>query len=199
MAVQWPASRRLQTSVVAVGLLPALALMTRAIRGTLGANPVEAITHETGEWALRLLLLTLAVTPARRLFSLRRIAPLRRSLGLLTFGYACSHFLAYLVLDHFFDWQAIFEDVLERRYVTVGFLGFLAMVPLALTSTNRMARRLGRHWKMLHRLSYVAAACGVLHFLWLVKADLREPLIYAGVLAVLMGARIWFWRFRKSP
>jgi sulfoxide reductase heme-binding subunit YedZ len=143
----------------------------------------------TGEWTLRFLLLTLAVTPARRLLGWSQLARLRRTLGLTAFAYACLHLLTYLVLDHFFDWGAIAEDVLERRYVTAGFAAFLCLVPLAATSTDAMLRRLGRRWLALHRLVYLAAALGVIHFLWLVKADLREPLAYGALLAGLLGYR----------
>ena len=177
--------------MVAAGLGPALALAVGAAAGRLGANPIETITHVTGEWTLRLLLLTLAVTPARRLLSLPGLAPLRRTLGLLAFSYGCLHFLTWLVLDQFFDWPAILEDVGERRFVTAGFAAFLCMVPLAATSTRGMIRRLGQRWVKLHRLAYVAATLGIVHFLWLVKADLRAPLAHAALLALLLGYRVW--------
>ncbi len=196
-------NRVLQGFAIAVGLLPAAALIVSALARDLGANPVERVTHVTGDWTLRFLLASLAVTPLRRLFGWSWLAPLRRTLGLTAFGYACGHFLTYLVLDHFFDWRSIVEDVLERRYVAAGFSGFLCLVPLAATSTRAMVRRLGRRWARLHRLAYLAAALGVIHFLWLVKADLREPLAYAAVLALLLGVRLGFWlvgsRSGKSP
>jgi len=185
-------NRALQLFAITVGLLPAAALIVSALTGDLGANPVERVTHVTGDWTLRFLLSSLAVTPLRRLFGWRWVAPLRRTLGLTAFGYACCHFLTYLVLDHFFDWRSIVEDVLERRYVTAGFAGFLCLVPLAATSTRAMMQRLGRRWVPLHRLAYLAATLGVIHFLWLVKADLREPLVYAAVLALLLGLRLGF-------
>jgi sulfoxide reductase heme-binding subunit YedZ len=138
-----------------------------------------------------LLLLSLAVTPARRLLRWPALATYRRSLGLAAFGYACLHLSVYLVLDWAFDWRAILEDVAERPYVTAGATAFLCLVPLAATSTRGAQRRLGgRRWRILHRMAYVAAGVAVLHFLWLVKADLREPLLYAGVLAALLGARL---------
>lgn len=174
-----------------LALVPAAGLAAGAWRDTLGANPIETITHTTGEWALRLLLLTLAVTPARRLFGWSAVAPYRRTLGLLTFTYACLHFSTYLV-DQYFDWEFIVEDVIERPYITVGFTGFLCLLPLAITSTRGWIRRLRRRWGQLHRLAYVAAIAGVIHFLWLVKADTREPLIYAAVLAALLGVRAWY-------
>ncbi len=186
-----PRQRRLlHIAIVAALCAPALSLALSAWNGTLGANPIEKITHETGEWALRLLILTLAVTPLRRRFNLRWIAPLRRSFGLLAFFYASLHFLTYLVLDHFFDWALIVEDVLERRYVTVGFAAYLLLIPLALTSTRAMMRRLGARWTQLHRLIYATALLGALHFIWLVKADLLEPLLYAAVIVALLAYRI---------
>ena len=190
-------NRALQGFAIAVGVLPAAALIASALTRDLGANPVERVTHVTGDWTLRFLLASLAVTPLRRLFGWSWLAPLRRTLGLTAFGYACGHFLTYLVLDHFFDWHSIVEDVVERRYVTAGFSGFLCLVPLAATSTRAMVRRLGRRWARLHRIAYLAAALGVIHFLWLVKADLREPLVYAVVLLLLLGLRLWFWLGRS--
>ena len=135
--------------------------------------------------------MTLAVTPLRRLSGWSTLAPLRRTLGLAAFGYVCLHLLTYVVLDQFFDWRAIVEDVLERRYITAGFAGFLCLLPLAITSTRSWQRRLGVRWVKLHRLVYVAAGLGVVHHLWLVKADLRAPLVHASVLALLLGSRWW--------
>jgi sulfoxide reductase heme-binding subunit YedZ len=189
-------ARLAHAAVLAAAALPACALALRAARGTLGANPIEELTHETGEWALRFLLLSLAVTPARRLLGLAALAPYRRSFGLVAFGYACLHVSVYLVLDWFFDWAAIWRDVAERPYVTAGFTAFVCLLPLAATSTRGAIRRLGgRRWQRLHRLVYVAAAAAVVHFLWIVKADTREPLVYGGVLAALLAAR---WLPRPS-
>jgi sulfoxide reductase heme-binding subunit YedZ len=179
------------TAVCAVSL-PLVVLLVTAVRGELGANPVEMITHVTGEWALRLLLLTLAVTPLRRLLGWSWLAPLRRTFGVAAFGYASLHFLTYVALEHFFDLELLLEDVLERRYVTAGLMALLCMAPLAATSTDAMVRRLGRRWPVLHRLVYPAAIAAVAHFLWLVKADLLEPLVYAAILAFLLGYRVWF-------
>jgi len=179
----------MQAAAVSVGLLPIAGVSVRAMLGSLGANPIEEITHVTGEWTLRWLLVSLSITPLRRLGGFPRIAPLRRTFGLLAFFYSCLHFLTWLALDHFFDWPEIFEDILERRFVTVGFLGFSMMLPLAVTSTKAMMRRLGRRWNTLHRLAYTAAICGVLHYIWLVKADLAAPLAHAAVLATLLGYR----------
>ncbi len=164
----------------------------------LGAEPIERVTHVTGGWTLRFLLISLAVTPFRRLFGWRWLAPLRRTFGLIAFSYACLHYATYIGLEHFFDWERILEDVLERRYVTAGFAALLCLVPLAATSTRAMMRRLGRRWKILHRLAYLAGVLGVVHFLWLVKADLLEPLLYAAVLALLLGVRLWL-RLKRSP
>jgi len=184
-------ARALHAAVIALSALPAGVLALRAARGTLGAEPIETLTHETGQWALRFLLLSLAVTPARRLLRAPFLAPWRRSLGLAAFGYACLHLSVYLALDQVFDWSAVVEDVAERPYVTAGATALLCLVPLAATSTRGAQRRLGgRRWRNLHRLAYAAAAAAVVHFLWLVKADLREPLLYAGVLAALLGARL---------
>lgn len=184
-------SRALKPAIFLVALIPFALLLADAFGGRLGANPVEAITHRTGDWTLRMLLITLAVTPLRRLTGWNRLARVRRMLGLFAFFYACLHLLTYIWLDQFFDLGAVVEDVVKRPYITVGFTSFLLLLPLAATSTDRMARRLGgRRWRRLHRLAYVTAAGGILHFLWLVKADLREPAIYLAVFAVLMAARI---------
>lgn len=180
----------IQVAAVGLGLVPLAALCVRALTGRLGANPIEEATHVTGSSALRLLLLALAVTPARRWLRLHQLAPLRRSFGLLAFGYACLHLLIYLVLDQSLDAAAILEDAGERPYVSAGLFAFLCLLPLAATSTRAMVRRLGRRWKPLHRLAYVAAGAAVVHHLWLVKADLREPLVHASLLALLLAARL---------
>ena len=181
--------RRAKPFVFLACLIPALLLGWDAFTGGLGVNPVEEITHRTGDWALRLLLATLAVTPIRRLAGWQPVIRFRRMLGLFAFFYATLHFSTYLVFDHFFNFLLILEDVAERKYVTAGFFGFVLMIPLAVTSTRGWIRRLGRRWTLLHRLVYVSAAAGVVHFLWLVKIDLVEPLVYAAILAVLLGAR----------
>jgi len=184
-------SRLLKPAVFIVALVPLAMLIWNALHDGLGANPVEAITFETGGWGLRFLLITLCVTPLRRITGWQMLVRLRRMLGLFAFFYICLHFLTYLALDAFFDFGYILEDITERTYITLGFTSFLLLTTLATTSTDAMVRRLGgRRWRRLHRLAYVAAAGGVLHFLWLVKADLREPLIYLGILLVLFVARI---------
>ena len=189
-------SRRFQRSsgqagLVAAALVPLVWLGVSALRGTLGANPVETLEHTTGQWTLRLLLATLSVTPARRALGWSWLAPYRRTLGLLTFAYCTLHLGIYAFVDLWDAWDTLVEDILKRPYITVGFSGFLLLVPLAITSTRAWMRRLGRRWVVLHRLVYGAGVAGCLHFLWLVKADLQEPLVYAGVLALLLGARVW--------
>ena len=175
-------------------LLPAALLAWQVLLGDPGPDPVERIVHETGAWTLRLLLLTLAVTPLRRVSGWNALIRFRRMLGLYAFFYASLHFSSYLFLDLGAFWSQLLTDIVKRPYITVGFSAWLLLVPLALTSTNAMMRRLGRHWQRLHRLSYLIALLGVLHFVWLVKADLREPLLYAALFAVLMLAR---WRPRR--
>lgn len=184
----------IQAAAITLGLLPFLGLCLAAATDRLGANPIEQITHTTGEFTLRWLLVTLAVTPARRIFGWSWAAPLRRTFGLLAFFYACLHLTTYVALDQFFDWELLVEDVLERRYITAGFVGFLCMLPLAVTSTRGWMKRLGRRWVRLHRLAYAAAIAGVVHHLWLVKADYAPPLAHAAVLALLLGYRFWHAR-----
>ncbi len=176
--------------VFALCLVPLALLLTGVVTDGLGANPVEAITHTTGDWTLRLLLATLAMTPLKRLVGQPWPIRFRRMLGLFAFFYACLHLLTYAWIDQGLDWQGVIEDLVKRPYITVGFTAFVLLVPLALTSTRAMMRRLGRRWQTLHRAIYAIAILGVLHYLWLVKADLREPLIYALVLAVLLLARV---------
>src|SRR5687767_110795 len=184
-------SRRLATvSLVLVCLLPVAWLARRALTDDLGANPIEELEIQTGLWTLRFLALTLAVTPVRRLARWNWLAKHRRTLGLVTFGYACLHLSMYIGLDMFFDLSDIVEDVAEHLYITVGMLAFLLLIPLAVTSTKGAIRRLGRRWKKLHRLVWVVAALGTVHFLWAVKKDIREPLIYAGIFAVLLLLRL---------
>lgn len=159
--------------------------------GALGADPVAAIEHYLGIWALRFLLITLAVTPLRQLTGQPVLLRFRRMLGLYAFLYATLHFAAYLVLDLRGYWALIFEEIAKRPYITVGFAAWLLLVPLAVTSTQAAIRRLGRHWAQLHRLVYAIAVLAVLHFWWVVKTDVREPALYAGILAVLLGWRLW--------
>jgi methionine sulfoxide reductase heme-binding subunit len=186
---------RLKPFVFLLCLMPFGQLAYNAYIGDLGVNPIDFITRFTGSWTLIFLIGTLAVTPARRLTGWNDLIKLRRMLGLFAFAYASMHFATYLVLDHFFDWQAIGKDIVKRPYVTAGFTAFVIMVPLALTSTAGMIRRLGKRWQKLHRLIYVAALAGVIHFYWLVKADIRRPAQYGFFLAVLLFYRIALsWR-----
>mgnify|MGYP001822411303 FL=1 len=177
-----------------VCLVPFIALVIGAVNNTLGINPVETMTHETGEWTLRLLLVTLAITPLRRLSGKSWLIKLRRMLGLYTFFYACLHFITYIWLDQYFDWMEIIRDIPKRPFITVGFAAFVLLIPLAVTSNNKMMRRLKKNWVKLHKLVYVIAVLGILHFLWLVKADTLEPLIYASILLILLGYRAYYQR-----
>lgn len=180
-----------KAGVFLLSLVPAGALLFGALAGELGANPIETITRSTGEWGLRFLLITLAVTPIRLLTGWNRVMGLRRMLGLYAFFYVALHLLSYAVLDQALDWSAIAADILKRPYITVGVLSFLLLLPLAVTSTRAMQRRLGgRRWQRLHRLVYPAAILAVLHFFLLVKADIREPLIYGGLLLLLLALRL---------
>jgi methionine sulfoxide reductase heme-binding subunit len=180
-------------------LLPLGALVHRALTGRLGANPIEFVTLRTGYWALALLLATLTVTPLRRLTGWTGLARLRRPLGLFAFCYATLHFLTYIVLDQFFAFGALAEDITKRPYITAGFAALLLLVPLAATSTKGWIRRLGRNWTRLHRLVYPAAALAVLHFYWKrsAKADVAEPLLFAGLLAALLLARLLTRRWSR--
>ncbi len=179
--------------VFCVSLLPLVWLCWLAWQDRLGANPVETLSHRTGDWSLRFLLLTLAVTPLRRLSGWNWLLRFRRMLGLFAFFYVCLHLGVYLIFDQFFDPSAILEDIAKRPYITVGFAGFLLLIPLAATSTNGMIKRLGRNWQRLHRLVYLIGMLGVVHYWWLVKADISEPLLYAGLLTILLGYRAWWW------
>jgi sulfoxide reductase heme-binding subunit YedZ len=190
--------RVLKPLVFAACLGPFLALVANGLGlfGDLGANPIDKITDVTGTWTLRFVLITLAVTPLRRLTGWNPIVRLRRMLGLFAFFYGSLHFLTYAAIDQFFAWEYIVADVAKRPFVTVGFLGFVLMIPLAITSTAGWIRRLGgKRWQLLHRLIYITAVCGVVHYLWLVKSDITRPLTYGAILAVLLAIRAWYaWR-----
>ena len=191
--------------VAAKALLHAAALTPLAILGVqvwevwrtgndaLGADPVAEIEHRLGLWALRLLMATLAITPLRQLTGQPVLVRFRRMLGLYAFFYACLHLSAYLVLDLRGYWTLIFEEIAKRPYITVGFSAWLLLLPLAVTSTKGWIKRLGRNWARLHKLVYAAGVLAVLHFWWLVKSDIREPALYAGILALLLGWRAWKW------
>lgn len=172
-------------------LIPLARLGFYGYAGQLGANPIEFITRSTGTWTLAFLLITLGITPLRKLGGLPWLARLRRMLGLFAFFYACMHFTTYIWLDQFFDLHAIYKDVLKRPFITVGFSAFLLLIPLALTSSIAMVKRLGgKRWQQLHRLVYLIAIGGVVHYWWLVKKDITQPVIYAAVLAGLLGYRV---------
>ncbi|MBI2348055.1 MAG: sulfoxide reductase heme-binding subunit YedZ [Deltaproteobacteria bacterium] len=165
----------------------------------LGANPIEVITRTTGTWTLVFLLITLSITPLRKFSGWHWLIRLRRMFGLFAFFYASLHFTTYIWLDQFFDLQSIIKDVMKRPFITVGFSSFMLLVPLALTSSSAMIRRLGKGWQQLHRLVYVIAIGGVVHFMWLVKADRRQPLIYGTILTFLLGYRLlarWYAKRR---
>jgi len=188
-----PRGRRIAAKVaIWIGsLAPAASLGVAALTDGLGANPIETITHRTGWWALVLLTATLAITPLRRLTRRSGWIRYRRLLGLFAFFYATLHFLTYMVLDQFFAWTYIVEDIAERPFITVGFAAWLILLSLALTSTAGAIRRLRKNWQRLHRLVYVAAVLGGVHFLWKVKADTREPLVFLSVILALLLLRVW--------
>lgn len=201
MSVKSPSETQIgwiKAAVFAACLIPLALLTWRGFTRGLGANPIEYITHSTGWWTLTFLLVTLSVTPLRRLTGLNWLLRLRRMLGLFAFFHVCLHFTTYIWLDQFFDWQSIVKDIAKRPFITVGFTAFVLLIPLAATSTNGMVKRLGaRRWQLLHRLVYAIAILGVVHYWWLVKKDITEPAIFAVLLAVLLGARL-VWRARKS-
>ena len=199
-----PSSSRLRWLVpgaVAAGLVPLAKVAADAVTDGLGANPVEAVLNRLGFWALTLLALALVPTPARELLGLSWPNRLRRTLGLLAFGYALLHFAFYLAVDKFFDWRVVAADLTKRPFIMVGFATLLVLAPLAVTSTDRWVRRMGHpQWKRLHRLVYLAAALAVVHFLWRVKADRTKPLLFAAAFAVLMAARVPGWiRAARRP
>ena len=165
-------------------------IVGNAAFGDLGANPVEKVTHQTGEWALRLLLLTLLITPLRNWTGQAQLLRFRRMAGLFVYFYACCHFLIWFLADHSLDPASMIEDIIERPYITVGFSAFVLLTPLALTSNQWSMKKLGRNWKKLHRLVYVIIVLVIIHFLWLVKADYLEPLVYALIAGVLLATRL---------
>lgn len=189
----------IKAAVFVLALLPVARLIAGVIFDRLGANPIEVITRSTGTWTLVFLLVTLAVTPLRRISGWNWLLQLRRMLGLFAFFHASLHFTTYIWLDQFFDAAEIVKDIAKRPFITIGFVAFLMMIPLAATSWNAMVRRLGaRRWTRLHRLTYAVALSGVIHYWWLVKRDLTQPIIYAVVLAMLLGVRLtWIVRQRR--
>ncbi len=186
--------------VWAACLVPLLRLGWKGFTGGLGANPIEFITLSTGTWTLVLLLATLAITPLRRITGQSWLIRLRRLAGLFAFFYAVLHFITYIWLDKFFDVSDMIKDVVKRPFITAGFLAFLLLIPLAFTSTAGAIRRMGgRRWRLLHRLIYISGVSAVTHFWWKVKADVREPAIYAMVLALLLCMRLAFWIHSRLP
>jgi sulfoxide reductase heme-binding subunit YedZ len=191
----------LKGAVFALALLPFLHLLGGIFfwPESLGANPAEFITRSAGDWTLRFLLLTLAITPLRKLSGWNWLLRLRRMLGLFAFFYVLAHFLSFIAFDHVFDIAEIWADILKRPFITIGALAFLLLLPLAATSTNAMVRRLGaRRWMVLHRLIYLIGVLGVIHFWLMVKRDLTEPVIYALILALLLGFRLLSRRRRRA-
>jgi len=182
-------------------LVPAVLVVTDAfeITGRLGANPVEEIQDRFGYWALRFILITLAVTPLRRLLAWNWLSRFRRMLGLFTFFYAFMHFLAWFVLDRELRLADIIEDITERPFITLGFTAVVLLAALAITSFTAIRRRMGRNWQTLHNAVYAVGLLGVWHYWWQVKKDITEPLIYAAILAVLLGARLTWYAKRKKP
>lgn len=175
-------------------LTPLVILIWRFFHGGLGANPIEFITHATGDWTLRFLLVTLAVTPLRKILGLPELIRFRRMLGLFAFFYACLHFTTYIWLDKFFDLCEMWKDVVKRRFITVGFAAFVLLIPLAVTSTAGWIRRLGgKRWQALHRLIYFSAILAVIHYYWLVKSAVVRPLTYGAILALLLVFRVAAW------
>ncbi|MGE0406850.1 MAG: sulfite oxidase heme-binding subunit YedZ [Candidatus Korobacteraceae bacterium] len=183
--------RWLKVLAFLASLIPLGRLVWKGFAGMLGANPIEVITRSTGTWTLVFLLITLSVTPLRKLAGVPWLIRFRRMAGLFAFFYGSLHFTTYVWLDQFFDWPGIVADIGKRPFVTAGFTAFVLMLPLALTSTQGWIRRLGgKRWQAVHRLIYASAIAGVLHYWWLVKADVRQPLVYGAVLAALLGYRV---------
>jgi len=192
MKIRWG-----KVAVFVLCLIPLAFLIWKAVNGLLGADPVAVITHATGDWTIRFLLITLAVTPVRKLTRQYRLIRYRRMLGLFAFFYGCLHLLTWVVIDKFFDFPEMLADIAKRRFITVGMLAFVLMIPLALTSTQKAIRRMGKRWVKLHRLIYFSAIAGVIHYWWLVKADITLPRMYALILAGLLLYRIVDWAARK--
>lgn len=199
MAAKEKLVRALKVVAFLLALGPAAVLVWKGFHDLLGANPVDVITRTTGRWTLTFLLITLSITPARKLLSLPWLIRFRRMLGLFAFFYGTLHLMTYVWLDKFFNVQEMLHDIAKRRFITAGMTAWALLLPLALTSTAGWIRRLGgKRWQKLHRLIYLSAIAGVIHFIWLVKADLRRPLTYGAVLAVLLAYRIAAWAVGKA-
>ena len=187
-------SKWMKVFVFLLCLVPLAILLWRGFHNDLTLNPVEYVDHRTGDWILRFLCITLAITPARKILRLPQLIRYRRMMGLFAFFYACLHFSTWLGVDRYFAWSQIVDDIGKRPFITVGFTAFVLMIPLALTSTAGWIRRLGgKRWQTLHRAIYVSAICGVIHFYWQVKSDVRKPLEYGAIVAVLLAWRVWSW------
>jgi methionine sulfoxide reductase heme-binding subunit len=180
-------------------LVPLGILVWRILNSDVGANPTEFVEHATGDWTIRFLVITLAVTPLRKILRMPQLIRFRRMLGLFAFFYVCLHFSTYVGLDRFFSWPAIWDDLHKRPYIIAGFTGFVLLIPLAITSTAGWIRRLGgKRWQMLHRLIYAAAVAGVIHYYWLVKSDIRKPLLYAFLVGILLLWRLGTWLYGRG-
>lgn len=184
--------------VFAACLAPLALLLWRGLNNNLTADPIAYVTHKTGDWTLRFLVITLAITPLRKILHLPPLIRFRRMMGLFAFFYVCLHFTTWIWLDKNFIWAELWKDVLKRPFITVGFTGFVLLIPLAITSTAGWIRRLGgKRWQMLHRLVYVTAVLGVIHYYWLVKSDVRKPLFYGLLVAILLAWRLGDWLIRR--
>jgi sulfoxide reductase heme-binding subunit YedZ len=192
-----PMQKAAKVLVFLTCLTPFVWLVIRTLTGRLGINPVEDLELTTGIWALRFLVITLAVTPVRRITRWNRVIQYRRMFGLFTFFYVCVHFAIYIGIDQFFAFGSILKDVAKRPFITMGFTAFVLMIPLALTSTKGWIRRLGRRWQALHRLIYISAVCAAIHYLWKVKVMIGSPVYYAMVIGLLLGFRI-LWQLRSA-
>jgi methionine sulfoxide reductase heme-binding subunit len=191
-------SKWTKAAVFLLCLVPLGVLVWRLFTNNLGANPVEFIQHATGDWTLRFLVFTLCITPFRKLFKLPDLIRFRRMLGLFAFFYVSLHFLTYLGPDQSFDLSGMWKDVAKRPFITVGFAAFVSLIPLAITSTAGWIRRIGgKRWQLLHRLIYFAAVCGVVHYYWLVKSDVRKPLFYGALVGILLLWRLGDWFFKR--
>ncbi|HKT46718.1 MAG TPA: protein-methionine-sulfoxide reductase heme-binding subunit MsrQ [Candidatus Acidoferrales bacterium] len=194
-------SKWTKAALFTVALLPFIDLVVRVFTSNLGPNPVEFVQHATGDWTIRFIVFTLAITPLRKSLNLPELIRFRRMLGLFAFFYVCFHFLTYIGPDQSFSLAGMWKDVAKRPFITVGFLGFVLLIPLALTSTAGWIRRLGgKRWQMLHRAIYLTAICGVIHYYWLVKSDVRAPLFYGALVALLLLWRVadWFFKRRRA-
>jgi len=191
-------SRWTKVFVFLLCLVPLGLLLWQGLHNDLSANPVNYVEHATGDWTMRFLILTLAITPLRKILRLPQLIRFRRMLGLFAFFYVCLHFSTWVAVDNYFDWRHMLKDVAKRPFVTVGFTGFVLLIPLAITSTTGWIRRLGgKRWQMLHRAIYITAIAGVIHYYWLVKSDERKPLQYAAIVGILLAWRIGAWIYSR--